>query len=1137
MAAPAPPPPSSLYANPIAFSLFSSLVQRIGAVPAVRKGARRLSGPGEGKPKQHKLLEAWVGAVKAEYDRDLPEGTIVLFFRLFFPDEGVRRRYDLREMLLGEALEGVYGARRGAFSSWNAQCEAGRASSTGCLGREVQIWLERDAKHAKGKGKELTLGRVDELLDELATLSSASAADVQALRLARRRPLKAILSDLLLPLSPPDAAVMIQIILRDLAPLLYPPPSSSADIVLSSYCLTSYGFIGLAEAMQVWHEGLPRLYRSVADLDWVTWTAEQTIRRGVSLCQPRPQLGLPIKVPKTEKPSSCARATKHVDGLVAVETKYDGERLQIHIDLSLPPSQQIRIFSKSSRDSTETRRSLLPIIRASLGLPLDPVAQALHPQLSQRLLHTLSSSSARPPIPPTKLVIEGEMVPYHEGRRQIDEFWKLAFAKACGGAPLEARSTKWNTRQRAAQEDDSVTTGATPSPNKPAQHQLPSAAQTASEGDALVGSNLHLMIVWFDVLYMDGESLLDEPYQARRARLESLVLPIEGFSILAESVSVDFDHKETALASLRDRFARIIASRCEGLMLKPLFSAYNDLRCGQRWVKLKKDFIPGAGDTMDVLIVGASWQRKRGRELLVPPSVYTTFFVGFRADDLGASLPTSRKPHYHILFSTSYGLSREQLAQVCFEVREHRPERFDFESSADGSAFKRVDRRKTLGPYAVYDAACCSFTFSLADHLYSNTTRPSVIFRQPRVMELNGAGFQRTPGCPYYELRWPRIIKASRPDESGSPLSLADLQRVAHEATGTVSSSAAALVDQIWNAAKRDGQKKESPAERYEREVKMWVQKLERADGIMRDPGEPAGNGLKHLKAVSSPLKRPKSPGSLAATEDQRNLDKSQPANPPRQATPPPSDADRRTDLAALATMPATPPRLRSSVAMGRSVSSPCARSDAPSPPSQGIRPPVVTIDSTNTLLRRRTIAQTGSTLAEPSTFSSIIRKRRRLTSVGNQSSVQLRSFASLPLSLYGVEPHLEAAKFDFASYAWTLYPPLSPTAVVPEPRNPHLSLSNYIASPEKLLVATGLARATELATRNTGRDESLRQGVIYVSPGPASDDFVRWLEEDAWRAKQLAGQKATVWVLKREALETRGGCDLGMGSDVLTVL
>lgn len=78
-----------------------------------------------------------------------------------------------------------------------------------------------------------------------------------------------------------------------------------------------------------------------------------------------------------------------------------------------------------------------------------------------------------------------------------------------------------------------------------------------------------------------------------------------------------------------------------------------------------------------------------------------------RSYRLSFTLPpqNSRKPHYHILFSTSYGLSREQLAQVCFEVREGRPERFELETSADGSAFKRVDRRKTLGPYAVYDAA------------------------------------------------------------------------------------------------------------------------------------------------------------------------------------------------------------------------------------------------------------------------------------------------------------------------------------------------------------------------------------------------------------------------------------------------
>lgn len=50
-------------------------------------------------------------------------------------------------------------------------------------------------------------------------------------------------------------------------------------------------------------------------------------------------------------------------------------------------------------------------------------------------------------------------------------------------------------------------------------------------------------------------------------------------------------------------------------MLKPLQSKYNDNRKGQKWVKLKKDFIPGAGDTLDFYILGATWSKKRGRDL------------------------------------------------------------------------------------------------------------------------------------------------------------------------------------------------------------------------------------------------------------------------------------------------------------------------------------------------------------------------------------------------------------------------------------------------------------------------------------------------------------------------------------------
>jgi len=53
----------------------------------------------------------------------------------------------------------------------------------------------------------------------------------------------------------------------------------------------------------------------------------------------------------------------------------------------------------------------------------------------------------------------------------------------------------------------------------------------------------------------------------------------------------------------------------EGLILKPELSAYNDLRPGMRWVKVKKDYIPGLGDTLDLVVVGACWDKNRGREL------------------------------------------------------------------------------------------------------------------------------------------------------------------------------------------------------------------------------------------------------------------------------------------------------------------------------------------------------------------------------------------------------------------------------------------------------------------------------------------------------------------------------------------
>lgn len=47
-----------------------------------------------------------------------------------------------------------------------------------------------------------------------------------------------------------------------------------------------------------------------------------------------------------------------------------------------------------------------------------------------------------------------------------------------------------------------------------------------------------------------------------------------------------------------------------------------------RWTKLKADYIPGLGDTASFVIVGASHDAERGRQLGVGCNVFTTFYVG-----------------------------------------------------------------------------------------------------------------------------------------------------------------------------------------------------------------------------------------------------------------------------------------------------------------------------------------------------------------------------------------------------------------------------------------------------------------------------------------------------------------------------
>ncbi|GAB7364382.1 hypothetical protein MBLNU230_g4925t1 [Neophaeotheca triangularis] len=147
----------------------------------------------------------------------------------------------------------------------------------------------------------------------------------------------------------------------------------------------------------------------------------------------------------------------------------------------------------------------------------------------------------------------------------------------------------------------------------------------------------------FDLLFLNGDALVNKPFRERRGLLHEAFEEIEGeFSFAQFGNSKDIEEIQVLLD-------QSISASCEGLMVKMLDgveSHYEPSRRSQNWLKVKKDYLSGAGDSLDLVVLGAYYGKGKRT------SVYGAFC-------LACYNPTTE--NYEFISKIGTGFSEELL--------------------------------------------------------------------------------------------------------------------------------------------------------------------------------------------------------------------------------------------------------------------------------------------------------------------------------------------------------------------------------------------------------------------------------------------------------------------------------------------
>uniref|UniRef100_A0A336M7V7 DNA ligase n=1 Tax=Culicoides sonorensis TaxID=179676 RepID=A0A336M7V7_CULSO len=202
---------------------------------------------------------------------------------------------------------------------------------------------------------------------------------------------------------------------------------------------------------------------------------------------------------------------------------------------------------------------------------------------------------------------------------------------------------------------------------------------------------VQVCVFMFDVLYLNGRSLIKEPFLVRRHLLYDYFNEVEGHWKFANKL--DTNNMEQVQTFLDEA----IEGNCEGLMIKTLKqdATYEIAKRSKNWLKLKKDYLNNVGDSLDLVVVGG--YHGRGR----------------RSGTFGAFLLAcydNKNDQFQTICKIGTGFSDDDLSQHSTFFSKHiidNPFKYNYQFAGESNA-----PDVWFEPIKVWEVRCADFSIS-----------------------------------------------------------------------------------------------------------------------------------------------------------------------------------------------------------------------------------------------------------------------------------------------------------------------------------------------------------------------------------------------------------------------------------------